>query len=305
MTLRYYLPDENPGLLERWFKKPVPDFPETVLLETSSGCNGLCVFCPYQEVKDTFPKGRMQEEIFQQVVDEIARFRPKSLIPCFLNEPLLDPGLVERFKYIRCHAPETRINLMTNASLLTKGKVADLLDGDLLHEINISFQGISRKVYEASMPGLNYERTKENVEQLIRYVEQQGKKGPEITVTMVRTRIVAPEVKEALDHWKGLGVKARVLDYENRSGEIDDTIATKEMLPYDACKRPFNTAVITFDGKVVLCCVDYKRKMVMGDLHEESLYNIWNGMKFREVRRLFISKRRNEIPACRNCRIAE
>ncbi len=303
--MRYYLPDESPGLIKRLFFKPVPDFPETVLLETSSGCNGLCVFCPYEEVKDSLPKGRMEEEVFQKVVDEIARFRPKSLIPCFLNEPLLDPHLIERLQYIRRHAPATRINLTTNGSLLTKEKIAVLVDGGLLHEINISFQGISKEVYETSMPGLNFERTKENVEHLIRYVQKQGKKEPEITVTMVHTQIVAPEVKKALDYWKGLGVKARVLDYENRSGETNDTIATDQMLPYDACKRPFNTAVITFDGKVVLCCVDYKRKMIMGDLHEESLHEIWEGAKFREVRRLFLSKRRDEIPACRDCRIAE
>jgi len=303
--MRYYLPEEAPGFFRRIFSKPLPAFPETILLETSSGCNGLCVFCPYEEVKDTLPKGRMDEDIFRKVVDEIARFRPKNLIPCFLNEPLLDSRLNERLQYIRRHAPKTRVNLTTNASLLTEDKITALVDGGILHEINISFQGISKRVYETSMPGLNFERTKENVEQLIRYVRKHGRKEPEITVTMVHTRIVAPELKEARDYWKRLGVKVRVLDYENRSGETDDTIAVEEMLPYDACKRPFNTAVITFDGKVVLCCVDYKRKMVMGDLHEESLYDIWNGMKFREVRRLFLSKRRNQIPACRNCRIAE
>ncbi|NOY52482.1 MAG: radical SAM protein [Deltaproteobacteria bacterium] len=305
MTLRYYLPEEAPGFIGRLFLKPVPAFPETVLLETSSGCNGLCVFCPYEEVKDSLPKGRMEEKIFRKVVDEIARFRPQNLIPCFLNEPLLDPRLIERLQYIHEHAPATRINLTTNGSLLTEEKVAVLVDGGLLNEINISFQGISKKVYEASMPGLNFEKTRGNVEHLIRYVRKRGKKVPEITVTMVRTKIVAPEVEEALSYWKGLGVKARLLDYENRSGETDDTIATEELLPYDACKRPFNTAVVTFDGKVVLCCVDYKRKMIMGDLHEESLHSIWQGERFREVRKLFLSKRRNEIPACRNCRIAE
>jgi len=305
MTLRYYLPEDPPGLLRRLLLKPVSDFPETVLLETSSGCNGLCIFCPYEEVKDSLPKGRMEEEIFRKVVDEIARFRPKNLIPCFLNEPLLDPRLIERLQYIRSHAPATRINLTTNGSLLTKEKVAALVDGDLLHEINISFQGISKQVYEASMPGLTFEKTRANVEYLIRYVRQQEKREPEITVTMVHTKVVEPELREAVEYWKGLGVKARVLGYENRSGETDDKIAADQMLPYDACKRPFNTAVITFDGKVVLCCVDYKRKMVMGDLHEESLHAIWKGPRFREVRRLFLAKRRNDIPACRDCRIAE
>jgi len=160
-------------------------------------------------------------------------------------------------------------------------------------------------VYEQSMPGLSFDRTKKNVEHLIDYVRNRRKRRPQITVTMVHTSIVAPEIRKALTYWKERGVKARVLTYENRSGETDEAIAAGNLIPYDSCKRPFNTAVITFDGKVVLCCVDYKRKMIMGDLHEESLYEIWNGERFREVRRLFLDRRKDRIPACRDCRIAD
>jgi len=305
MSLRYFIPETNPGFLKKIFFRPVPDFPETVLLETRSGCNGLCIFCPYDEVKDTLPKGEMEEAVFRKVVEDLSGHKPKNLIPCFLNEPLLDPKLIERLRYIRENAPATRINLTTNASLLTPDKAAILVDEGLLYEINISFQGISREVYEQSMPGLSFDRTKKNVEHLIDYVRNRRKRRPQITVTMVRTTLVEPEIKKALAYWEEKGVKARVLTYENRSGETDEEIAAGNLIPYDACKRPFNTVVITFDGKVVLCCVDYKRKMVMGDLHEESLYDIWNGGKFREVRRLFLDRRKDRIPACRDCRIAD
>ncbi len=247
----------------------------------------------------------MEESIFQKVVKGLAGHKPKNLIPCFLNEPLLDPNLIERLRYIRKNAPATRINLTTNASLLTPDKAAILVDEGLLYEINISFQGISSEVYEQSMPGLSFDRTKKNVENLIDYVRNRRKRRPQITVTMVRTTLVEPEIKKALTYWEAKGVKARVLPYENRSGETDEEIAAGNLIPYDACKRPFNTVVITFDGKVVLCCVDYKRKMVMGDLHDQSLYEIWNGKKFREVRRLFLEKRKASIPACRNCRISD
>ncbi len=274
-------------------------------METHSGCNGLCIFCPYEQVRDTLPQGEMEEAIFHKVVDELAEYRPKSLIPCFLNEPLLDSNLIKKFSYIHQRAPKTRINLTTNASLLTEEKTASLVDEGFLNEINISFQGISKEVYERSMPGLSYDRTRKNVEYLIHYVQNKKERLPAITITMVRTKIVAPEIRKALAYWKKMGVKSRVLDYENRSGEVNDQISANTTLPYNTCKRPFNTVVIAFDGKVVLCCVDYKRKMIMGDLHEESLHKIWNGVKFQDVRRLFLSGRREDIPACKACRIAD
>ena len=39
------------------------------------------------------------------------------------------------------------------------------------------------------------------------------------------------------------------------------------------------------NGDVVLCCVDWERTTVFGNIHEQSLREIWNSEKYRAYRR--------------------
>lgn len=40
------------------------------------------------------------------------------------------------------------------------------------------------------------------------------------------------------------------------------------------CRRPFNAMVITFDGIVPICCVNYTLKSVLGDVNKQSIFEI-------------------------------
>lgn len=286
-------------------RKEVPPFPDTVLLETQSGCNGFCVFCPYEEIKDSMPKGRMDDDLFERIVDELGRHKAKKVIPCFINEPLLDKMLLERLAHIRARTPSTEISLTTNASVLTGEKARRIIGNDLADEINISFQGISRETYERSMKGLSFARTMENVRTLLTL---RGKrKRPRVTITSVETHVVEKELARAAGFWRALGTEFRSLRFETRSGDVDEGLVPhrRHLMPFPFCRRPFNTMVITFDGLVPICCVDYTRKTVLGDAKKTSLSEIWNGQKFLAVRKAFIEGRGATIAACRDCRIAE
>jgi len=287
------------------FRKETLDFPDTVLLETSSGCNGLCVFCLYEATRESLPNGRMDEALFTRIIDELAEHRVKKIIPCFINEPLLDPRLCDRLAAIRKKCPDTIISLTTNASHLTSEKAQRILEENLADEVNISFQGLSRESYEASMRGLSFERTLENVKS---FLNMRGKnRRPVVTVTTVETSVVQAEFQKAPAFWKSLGAKFKSLPFETRSGDVRHSLkrTDRELSPVVFCPRPFNTLVVTFDGKVPICCADYTRKSILGDANTETFETIWNGLAFREVRRAFLEGRAGKIPACRNCKVAE
>lgn len=308
MPRRYFIGKKGAPLRNlalSFFRKETPAFPDTVLLETASGCNGLCVFCPYEAIRESLPKGRMDDALFGRIVDELAAHRVKKIIPCFINEPLLDPHLCDRLAIIRQKCAGTIISLTTNASLLTEKIARRILEENLADELNISFQGLSRETYEASMPGLSFQRTLENVK---RFLEMRGRNvHPKVTVTAVETNIVQAELDEAPAFWRRLGAEFKVLPFETRSGDVQGSLkhADRELSPVLFCRRPFNTLVITFDGKVPICCVDYTRKSILGDVNTETLEKIWNGAPFQEVRRAFLEGRAHSIPACCNCKVAE
>lgn len=309
--MRYYLPTQSDGILRRAWRRltsrPVPKFPRVVFVETQAGCNGLCVFCPYTTHHHTLPKGRMDDELYAAIVEECAHYRFTRFSPFLINEPLLDPHLEERLTLAKQKLRHARITLTTNASLLDKERTERLIATEALYRITVSFQSVDKNAYEKSMPGLNFDVSLANTNYLIDYVRAFRGRRPKITVTMLSTSLTEPYLEQSLRYWRARGVEARWTPFENRGGTIEDanSLTPGRMVSFVQCVRPFRQACITFDGLMVLCCADYMRQVVLGDLNRESIYDIWNGPRLRDIREALLTGRGGELPLCASCRIAE
>ena len=73
LKTRYYVPSEVDSLPRRLWKsatrRHVPEFPRTVQIQTITGRNAACVFCPYPLTVESQPKGFMKRELFEQILD--------------------------------------------------------------------------------------------------------------------------------------------------------------------------------------------------------------------------------------------
>ncbi len=67
------------------------------------------------------------------------------------------------------------------------------------------------------------------------------------------------------------------------------------------CKNPFVQMYITAEGKAVLCCADYKREVIFGDVNNQSLKDIWNCDKYEEYRQELKKGNRKNLKLCRTC----
>ncbi len=79
----------------------------------------------------------------------------------------------------------------------------------------------------------------------------------------------------------------------------NDEYVIRGHLP-DYCARLWFSPVVSWDGRVLPCCFDKDAEYVMGDLKEDSFYEIWNGPKYRTFRKSLMSGRKM-IGICRNC----
>ena len=77
-------------------------FPKYLSIQTTSSCNASCIFCPYDDIKDLFPKKIMDIGLFRKIIDECSRQRDVKVIILYMNnEPLTDPYLIERINYAK------------------------------------------------------------------------------------------------------------------------------------------------------------------------------------------------------------
>ena len=59
---------------------------------------------------------------------------------------------------------------------------------------------------------------------------------------------------------------------------------------------------INSDGSVVVCCVDWSRKTLCGNVRNSSLLDIWNGEAINNIRKIHLRGERYNIDSCRFCK---
>ncbi|HUO76312.1 MAG TPA: SPASM domain-containing protein [Thermodesulfovibrionales bacterium] len=110
--------------------------------------------------------------------------------------------------------------------------------------------------------------------------------------------------------WKRLKAYAcysdvRIIDYrrrkfENRGGEVKR--GTFSPLTDRSCHRPFGMMVIRATGDVVLCCSDMYSDVVIGNVVDQRLEEIWESEKFQRYRSLLLSPtHRKGLKLCQAC----
>ncbi len=305
----FYIPGTDPNPWRDYFKKifyrRVPQFPLTVQIQTRTGCNGACIFCPYSESAEHVPKGTMSDELFEKIVLEIAQYSmTRRISPYLMNEPFLDPKILDRARFIREKIPRAKISITTNGSKLTPEVVDNMFTNNPFDHIFISMQGIEKEPYESTMRGsLKFEETKSNVEYLIRKRNEKDKKL-KITITMVKTNLI--NVDKAVAYWKSFGVEAKHTALENRGGNVKifGKINPGKPLHFKHCTRLFKQAYILFNGDMVLCCTDYYKTMVLGNVADSSIYAVWNSPRAVKIRQNFIKGDFSENPLCAKCLIS-
>lgn len=251
----------------------------------------------------------MSDTLFKKIVAELKGHKVRRISPYMNNEPFLDKDIVKKLVFIKEEIPDSKIVLTTNGSKISKEVADDLVKYNPLDYLYISFQGVDKEGYEETMRGsLKFEETMENVLYLISKLnESKAKKPFKIIVTMVATNKVDPY--KAVNFWREKGVKAKWTPLENRGGNI---IEFEQLKPKNSsskrfvnCTRLFKQAYILFNGDMVLCCTDYTRKVVLGNVEKSSIEEVWNSKKANSIRRLFFEGKLSDIPLCRDCQIAD
>lgn len=279
-----------------------PD-PATVQIQTQTGCNGRCIFCPNADVQRTdLEMGKMPPELFQGIVDQLAETQPERILPYLQNEPLLDARLPDFVRYITERIPKTTTLVTSNGAHLTEEMGERLVDAGL-KRLKVSLQSLDDETNRAIM-GHAAQGVVHNVLAFKRLLR--AKRSPmDLRVSTVVTTLNATGVAEARRFWRSHGIRLVTSAVENRGGNIENAGELNLGKPMERClecMRPSRDMCILFNGQVVLCCVDWFRVNIMGDLREQPIVEVWNGEAYRRVREGHRTSDDTLLPGlCVNC----
>lgn len=271
-------------------RKPINDFPTHVQIQTVSGCNASCVFCPNKKTDLEIPVGkRMSMDLWKSIIDQLVETPMRRMSPYLMNESTMDPDLPARIKYFTEKKKPTQYSkINSHGNFMNERMMAGLLDAGL-DRINFSVQGIDPVEYEKIMV-LKFDKTVRNVERIIK-LRDEGNYKTRIRVVMLVTTMIEPQLPAIKAFWKERGIKIHLNRLENRGKNShikSDEIAVRKLKTFDWCDRMFNQMYILYDGRMVMCCADWEQTSMMGDASKDSIKDIWMNSTYRSYRERYL-----------------
>lgn len=273
-------------------------FPRHIFVETTSICNLKCKMCP-RTITPVRP-GTMDDKLFKKIIDEAKNYGHRSFCLHLFGEPLLDPKIIERLKYIKEANPKNSILLTTNAVLLNENIAKNLIENQV-DKIAISIHSPESETYK-NITGLDYlERVEKNIKNLIKLKNEVGSLKPKIALRIIRMEDNDSEIKEFRKKWSGYPVALEIRDEHNYGGKIENNPLKLTPAKRYPCYHLWFTLGINWDGEVTICCDDPQREAIIGNVKNSTLAQIWQSDILKNYRQYHLKGDYDKIPLCENC----
>lgn len=282
-------------------------------IETTNACNMKCKMCP-RTTKMTRAIETLDKDLFIKIIDQLAPF-PKELwqtwedfvleqyeipkdamsenhfylyiIPKVIQlhgygDPLLDKNMAE---YIRLLSDRKFFSYFScNPANLNVDKTLEMFDNGLDY-IKYSIESTDDKTHKQIRGGSsNFTKSYNKICELIRSKEKYGYKTT-IVITMLDLNRDSQEeeYRQLKQAFEGLDVYI-YMKSEDQQWYRKDYHGTKSVHWSEYCKHPWMSITIKSNGDAAMCMEDYNNEIVLGNIQNESLYDIWNGEKYEKLR---------------------
>lgn len=279
--------------------------PLVVYVEPSGYCNLKCSFCPHGTLPGDLKKSLMSIDLFKKMIADIYCFpeKIKLLRICGNGEPLTNPALAEMIELAYASGVAEKIELITNAALLTP-ELARRLPQNLTRLV-CSIEGLSADDYQrVCQTNVDFDRLLQILDFLyacrgnctihikIHHEAVTTKENETRFFELFSNKCDEIFVEKLVPMWPQL--KTAYSSSEFRWG--DDPVIKRKV-----CAQIFKGVQVQADGEVVPCCVDWRRVNVIGNLHADSLTDIWRGKNLRRLQFEHLAGNKSRLEPCSDC----
>lgn len=253
----------------------VPVF-SIIELNLIAACTRACVFCPVSNkdfYKNINAKGYLKKNLYTKILKDLKdiNYSGKILFSGF-SEPLLHPDIEEIIKMTKKYLPNCIIEMISNGDRLTSNKLLGIFASGL--------DTLSISLYDGAHQIDNFKKMVES-------------SGVDSSKVILRRRYYE-------DGNYGLNIS-------NRAGLVDSNLFRDKMedhiisLPLNKiCYYPYYMLKIDFNGDVDVCSHDWQKKFIIGNIKNESIWNIWISKKLHDFKKQ-LSKSDRSMEPCNAC----
>lgn len=288
--------------------------PFLLYVDPSSACNFRCQFCPtgHKDLlkSSAYKRSLLDLGLFEKLLRDLEDF-PEPIKVMRMNkigEPLLNKKLPEMIALAKICGRVRYIDLATNAALFSPKLLSQLVDAGL-DRLNISLEGTSRQQYiKYAKSDINFDQLVENIRWLYPH-----RGSMEITIKIPGSYLNNDDrqlffdifgdycdrifVEEISPIWPDFDVEQRAgVKIQELAGQYKQALEDK-----DICTYIFYAMAVNSDGTVSACCPDWDQKLIVGNLRQQSLKEIWDSKAMYDLQIQHLQGKRRENPVCREC----
>jgi MoaA/NifB/PqqE/SkfB family radical SAM enzyme len=235
----------------------------TISIETQTGCNLTCSFCPVNKLVDKRIFTQLEFQVLEKIALELNVLCFNGTVNLYVNnEPLMDKRISDIIFLFRKHLPLNKIKILTNGTLLTNEKIHTLFQNGL-SELSIDNYTDGKKLITPIKKLIN------NSMEFINY----------------DIRISMRKINDNLT---------------NRAGTSPNVSPLRNPIK-QFCAFPFLDFTISAFGKSIICNLDTTDAEIMGDVKNDTILNIWTNSKYSKYREFLKFLKRQSINICSKC----
>jgi MoaA/NifB/PqqE/SkfB family radical SAM enzyme len=275
--------------------------PLCIDIEVAAVCDLACPFC-FREFTVT-PDKIIDEKLCYNLIDQSAEMKVPSMKFNWRGEPLLNPKLPDYINYAKQKGIlETIIN--TNATHLNKENGKKLINAGL-DMLIYSFDGGTKETYEKMRPGRfkknDFENVYNNIKNFSKIKKKLKSKFPYTKIQMILTEDTMNEKESFFNLFSDFVDDVSLSQYTDRGGDLNDLdkndkeqynkkiqehnlpngsnymkdvfgniSVSKGRLP---CEQPFQRLLVTYEGRVAMCCYDWGAAHPVGYVDKKTFFN--------------------------------
>ncbi len=278
-------------------------------------CNFACRYCVFSvdKAKRGFISDKivMEMALYKKCIDEMSLFQDRIKVLRFvgMGEPLMHTHIADMVEYGVAKGVADRVEILTNASLLTPGLSDKLLTAGLSRLV-VSIQGTTSEKYR-DVCGASIDIS-DIVDNLKYFYGNKGK--AHLHIKIIDYALDGKDDEKRFYELFGdicdtIGIERAGpifpgVDYESVLKDKDMSL-TQFGLPVSnvhVCPQPFFTLQINPDGKVVPC-YSIAYPAIVGDCNKQSVCDIWKSGEFQQFRLKMLDGSANVCETCSDCNI--
>ena len=274
------------------------DFPLEISLELTNYCNLRCIMCPNPSLKRD--RGYMSGNLFKTIVNGLSHESGFLFLPQGFGEPLLHTEIFDLTTFAS-NCGIKPIVLLSNGMLLNEATLSDVMGS--IDILIVTIDGVSPRTYESVRVGGNLRTTTRNIERFL--ITRGDCKPPYLVLRIIDMKETKAEIAEFQDFWRDRISETDIIQvsgYNDWTGTINagnNHVKTREQRR--PCRMLWKNLTVYHDGRVTPCCYDAEGELIIGNAGEESLRNIWEGTRLKQLRDLHLARQFKKIPICHRC----